>query len=293
MCMKEKICEYLNWKGTHAPKAAINYELPLKRFIEVCGEKPIEQYNVSDIVKYNMWLKTRFSPYFVMFCMTALKSFFNFYKQQHNCHCISPAVIKIKKVKANSHRALMEEEYKKIIAIIPTNEFIPLRDSVIIRLLWDTGVRVSELCDLNINQVNLPKRSSIINTKKTTNQRIIVWSEETHQLLLKYLHTRLELEKRHNAYALFLGLRGKEWSFRITSRTVQRIVKEYATRAGITAKVTPHSFRHGWAHKRRDKNAPLSFIQKGLGHISPVSTFVYEQYSDPDFVHNANVFLTT
>jgi site-specific recombinase XerD len=291
--MKEKICEFLNWKGTHAPKAAINYKLPLERFVQVCGEKPLENYNVSDVVKYNFWLKTRFSPYHVTYSMTVLKCFFFFYREQLNYNCLSPSIIRFKRERANSHRALLEEEYKKIIAEIPTNGFVSLRDSIIIRLLWDTGVRVSELCDLNISQINPQKRSTTINTKKTRNQRIIIWSEETHQLLMKYLPIRLELEKSQRADSLFVGLKGREgcWSMRITKRTVQRMVRQYATQAGILAKVSPHSFRHGWAHKRRDQNAPLSFIQRGLGHCHPISTFVYEQYNDPEFVNYANSFL--
>lgn len=290
--MKEKICEYLNWKGTHAPKAAINYRLPLERFVEVCGEKLLEQYNVSDVVKYHFWLKNHFSPYHITYSMTVLKSFFYFFREQLNYNCLSPSIIKFKRERANSHRAILEEEYKKIIAEIPTNEFVSLRDSLIIRLLWDTGVRVSELCDLNISQIDPHKRSALINTKKTKNQRIILWSEETHQLLMKFLPIRLELEKRHRTDSLFVGLKGKEgWSIRLTTRTVQRIVHQYSAQAGIIAKVTPHSFRHGWAHKRRDQNAPLSFIQRGLGHCHPISTFVYEQYSDPEFVNYANSFL--
>ena len=77
----------------------------------------------------------------------------------------------------------------------------------------------------------------------------------------------------------------------MTSRTVQRIIRYYVNRAGIKEKITPHSFRHGWAHKRRDQNAPLSFIQRGLGHLSPVSTFIYEKYNDVEFVTNANNYL--
>jgi integrase len=62
-------------------------------------------------------------------------------------------------------------------------------------------------------------------------------------------------------------------------------------KASLNEKITPHSFRHGWAHKRRDQNAPLAFIQRGLGHANPVSTFIYEQYQDSEFEINANKYL--
>ncbi len=122
--------------------------------------------------------------------------------------------------------------------------------------------------------------------------RIIVWSEETHRLLMKYMPIRLELRKCNHASALFVGyLKGRGWSPRLTSRSVERIIKYNVDRAGIKEKITPHSFRHGWAHVRRDRNAPLAFIQKGLGHSNPISTFVYEQYNDKEFEMNANSYL--
>jgi integrase/recombinase XerD len=79
----------------------------------------------------------------------------------------------------------------------------------------------------------------------------------------------------------------------MTTRSVQRFIKRYVSMSGIKEKITPHSFRHGWAHFRRDQNAPLSFIQRGLGHVNPISTFVYEQYDDREFVDNAKAYLKT
>jgi integrase len=119
-----------------------------------------------------------------------------------------------------------------------------------------------------------------------------MWSKETQEVLLKYLAIRLELKNLNNADALFVGFhKGRGWSMRITKRSVERITKKYITKAGIKEHISPHGFRHGWAHKRRDMNAPLAFIQKGLGHSSPVSTFIYEQYNDKEFETNANSYL--
>lgn len=289
--MNTIIKEYLDWKGTYAPRASINYRIWLYRLTEICGEKPLVEYGISDYVKYKVWLQNKFSTSSVQLATVAVKNFLQYCKTQ-NYQCISPTLIKLPRVNAKSHRAITEREYQLVISVIPLNEFIPLRDSLLIRMLWDTGVRVSELCDLDVSQIDENKRSAIIRTKKTGNNRNIVWSEETHKVLMKYLPLRRELEKCNNASSLFVGfLKGKGWTLRIATRSVQRIVRYYVDRAGINEKITPHSFRHGWAHKRRDQNAPLAFIQKGLGHINPISTFVYEQYNDTDFLQNANKFL--
>jgi site-specific recombinase XerD len=289
--MQEKIKKYLDWKGTYASRASVNYKIWLNRFVEVCGDKPIEEYDIGDYVMFKHWLEARFSSSTIQLATIALKNFLQFYRDQ-NYRCLPASFIKAPRVNAKSHRAITEEEFSKIISEVPQNEFRTLRDQVMIRLLWDTGVRVSELCDLNLSQITANKRSTIIQTKKTGKQRIIVWSEDTHQYLMKYVLIRLELNHLSNATALFVGwCKGSGWSLRMTTRTVQRLIKHYVNRAEINEKITPHSFRHGWAHKRRDQNAPLAFIQRGLGHINPISTFIYEQYNDKEFVNNADMYL--
>jgi integrase/recombinase XerD len=289
--MQEKIRGYLDWKGTYAPRAFVNYEIWLRYFIDVVGDKAIEEYTVGDVVRYQQWLELKYNSYSVSLAITVIKNFFKFYKEQ-NYNCLPPSLIKTPQVSRKHHRAITEEEYNKIIAEIRTNTFLSLRDAVMIRVLWDTGVRVSELCDLNLTQITEKKNAAVIATKKTKKRRVIIWSEETHKLLLKYVSQRLELNKSGTTSALFVSIdKKKELSLRIHNRTVQRIVKYYVSRAGIKEKLTPHSFRHGWAHKRRDMNAPLSFIQHGLGHISAVSTFIYQNYHDQEFEKNALKYL--
>lgn len=289
--MYEKIREYLEWKGTYAHRASINYKIWLERFVNVCGNKNIEAYAVSDIVKFRAWLETRYSSYTIQFATIVLKNFFQFYKQQ-NYTCLSPSLIKLPRAFAKSHRAITLAEFEKIISIIPSNEFLFLRDLILVRMLWDTGMRVSELCDLEITNIDENKTSSVISTKKTGEKRIVVWSRETHEYLMKYMSIRLELHNTNKATALFVGWhKNNGWSSRLTTRTVERRIRFYVNKAGIKEKITPHSFRHGWAHKRRDDNAPLAFIQRGLGHKNPVSTFIYEQYNDVEFERNARTYL--
>lgn len=289
--MNEKIKLYLDWKGTYAYRASINYRIWLEKFIQLCGNKKIEEYDISDIVKYRRWLESNYGSYSIQYAIVVLKNFFQFFKYQ-NCACLSPAFIRIPRIIQKSHRAITEGEFKRVNSVIPANEFLPLRDKLMVNMLWDTGVRVSELCDMEITNIDENKTSAVISTKKTGKKRIIVWSKETHKLLMKYMPIRLGLHEINQASALFVGTeKGKGWSVRLTTRSVQRRILYYVDRAGIKEKITPHSFRHGWAHKRRDQNAPLAFIQRGLGHLSPVSTFIYEQYCDNDFEGRAMNYL--
>ena len=288
--MNERIREYLAWKATYASRASINYRIWLERFIEVCGDKPIQEYEIGDFVKYKHWLEIHYKSYSLQYATIVIKNFFQFFKNVGYA-CLNPSLIKLPRIIATSHRAVTEDEYKKIASVIPQKDFVTLRDTVLIRMLWDTGVRVSELCDINLSQIDENKKTAVINTKKTGKKRIIVWSAETHYWLMKYMSMRLELSCTNTADALFVSCSNNRWNCRISSRTVQRQLKYYVNRAGIKERITPHSFRHGWAHKRRDQNAPLAFIQKGLGHINPISTFIYEQYKDIEFETTAGSYL--
>jgi integrase/recombinase XerD len=191
-----------------------------------------------------------------------------------------------RKLPAHSHRAIEEDEVKRMIAEIEGGSFISFRNLLILLMLWDTGVRVTELCRMQISDLDLQKRQAVIATEKREIMRIILWSESTNTHLIKYL----EIHKRHFQKAgdrvipLFVASRSRRKIECLTRESVERIVGYYAHKAGIQKKTTPHTFRHGWAHIRRDLGAPLSFVQKGLGHSSPVSTQVYQQFTDPEFV---------
>jgi integrase/recombinase XerC len=289
--MEREIRKYLDWKGTYATRASVNYKIWLDRFIEVCGNREIVKYSIEDIVKFKHWLETRYSSSSVQYAIIILKNFFSFYKEQ-GVMCIATSFIKIPPKIQRSHKAISENDYQQIISNITVDTFLGLRDSIIIRLLWETGVRVSELCDLNILQIDHTKNSTVIRSKKSYNQRIIVWSPETHLLLLKYKAQRNTLSHQKDSFSLFIGfLRGRGWTRRLTPRSIERIIQKHLKSSSIAQHLSPHSFRHGWATLRRDKQAPLSFIQKGLGHKSPLSTFIYEQYSDKEFETNANQYL--
>ncbi|MDQ3050823.1 MAG: tyrosine-type recombinase/integrase [Bacteroidota bacterium] len=282
----------MDWKASYAPRAAVNYKIWLERLIEVCGEKELQEFTIMDVVNYRKFLEGKFNSYSVQYAIIIVKNFFQFYKNQDYI-CLNPSLIKLPRIVAKSHRAVSEQEFESVLSEIPKSGFASIRDQLIICMLWDTGVRVSELTDLDVSQINENRHNTIITTKKTGLKRTIMWSKMTHELLLKYMALRINECSQTTSHALFLGWKqGTGWYSRLTTRTVERIIKKYVGNAKILERITPHSFRHGWAHKRRDQNAPLAFIQRGLGHVSPVSTFVYEQYKDVEFEKCAKKYLT-
>lgn len=157
------------------------------------------------------------------------------------------------------------EDVDAMCATLHEDDFTDLTKKLIIHFLWNTGIRVSELCDINLDDVETSRKSTVITTKKSNLPRSIVWTNETHDLLIKYIGTRICLNDRK---ALFMTLKG---GGRLTPKTVQRWIEDIRKNAGITKRITPHSFRHGKVHDLLRKKASTKAIQLIVGHASIAS----------------------
>jgi integrase/recombinase XerD len=287
--MTNEIRGFLDWKASYATRASINYATYLRKFAEMFPNKTISEITVHDIVKYQKIMSERYAPSSVFFAMVVLKNFLR-WLQDCGHKVVAPGLVKVPRFIPKSHRPIRKVYFDQLVNTIPDDDFWSLRDKTILWLLWDTGMRISEVLDLDVNQIDMDRMGAVINTKKNGCKRQIFWSIETQRLLQKYYGIRRELRSPNEA--LFVGKDPSgRITMRLTTRTFQRHMKMYLNYAGIQEKLTPHSFRHGWAVRRRELGAQLPFIQKALGHSNPLSTFVYQQYSDNGFEKEAKKYL--
>lgn len=287
--MQEYISQYLEWKGTYAPRAAINYRKWLERFFDIHKIELIERITIRDVVGFQKYVESYFSPTTTAFAMVVIKNFFKFYRLQ-GIGCLSPELIKIPKVKAKSFQPITYDEYQQLCSLFREDEFYNLRNLLLIRFLWETGMRVGELCDMNVSDLDTKKLSSVIRTKKSNQIRMIFWSEHTHSLLLKYVGVRICL---NNSPALWVGLIGEESTDRLSIRQIQKIIKKASREANILKKVSPHSFRHAKAHYILEKGGTVKDIQMILGHSerNPAASFTYLQLNNQELEQRARKFL--
>lgn len=281
--MKDEIQRYLNWKAINADRAPAVYRIWLEYFDKLIG-KPIEKVTIDDLIKYKCWLEDHGkSQASVKLAFTILKNFFKFCLLDGE-QCIAQDLIKIPRGRATSYTTVTEEEYQAILKQLPVEDFWTLQRLISIRLLHDTGMRVSELCGLNLADIDPKKSHTTIHTKKHRINRQVVWSPETHDLLIyRYLPLRKSINTNP---PLFLGRNFQKLSGRLTTRSVERWLKEASQRAGLSKVIVPHSFRHTWAVDRMGE-VPLSFIKEGLGHANAESTFIYLQYRNDEFLKEA------
>ncbi len=161
------------------------------------------------------------------------------------------------------------------------NELKDLRDRAILELLFSTGLRVSELCsltrDIDLNSDELSIRG------KGGKVRVVFVSDYAKKVLREYLNKRKDMDD-----ALFIKIAKnlpttmakKGETLGVTKRTIERVVKELAIKAGISKKVTPHVMRHMFATDLLGNGADLRSVQAILGHSSITTTQIYTHVTD-------------
>lgn len=146
------------------------------------------------------------------------------------------------------------------------------RDKAMLELLYATGIRVSELIDLNLNNVNLA--ASMIRCGKSEKERIIPLYPSAVRALAEYIeHIRPQMIEQPKEQALFVNLNGR----RMTRQGFWKIIKYYQEKAGIQKEITPHTLRHSFAAHLLENGADLRSIQEMLGHADISSTQIYTQ----------------
>lgn len=161
-----------------------------------------------------------------------------------------------------------------------------LRDRTILEVLFSTGLRVSELVSLNREQIDINKGEFNV-LGKGGKSRLVFLSDRAKEWLKKYLQSRTDSEKP--VFANKTGNKLEEKVSRLTARTIQRVLRQYAKAAGIIKKVTPHILRHSFATDLLSSGADLRSVQTMLGHSSITTTQIYTHVTNQQLkeVHKA------
>jgi integrase/recombinase XerC len=166
---------------------------------------------------------------------------------------------------------LTPDEVKQLLEAADLSTPLGQRDRALMELLYASGLRVSELVNINLEQVNLDT-CEIRVRGKGSKERMVLMGKPAVKALQTYLnHGRPELTGKKQSSALFLNRYGK----RIIERSAQRILEKYAGLAGIDRRVYPHLLRHTFATHLLDGGADLRVVQELLGHADLSSTQIY------------------
>ena len=288
--------ESLEIEKGRSTKTIENYGLYLSRFIDLITEdfEGQEMIKPSDItpevlrrfrLKLNRFSdnqnKERLSALTQSYHLIALRGFFK-YLAKRGIKSLDPSLIDLPRAAKKQVTFLHFDEIERLLAEIPLDTESGLRDRAIIELLFSGGLRVSELCSLNRDSINLERREFMVRGKGKKDRPIFI-DKSTAECIKDYLNMRTD-----TLPALFLNnsanqqIPSTSGDFRrLTPRSIERIVQKYTRLAGITKHVTPHTMRHSFATDLLMNGADIRSVQSLLGHANISTTQIYTHITDP------------
>lgn len=288
--------ESLEIEKGRSTKTVENYGLYLARFIDLITEdfESQEMIKPSDItpeilrrfrLKLNRFSdnqnKERLSALTQSYHLIALRGFFK-YLAKRGIKSLDPSLIDLPRAAKKQVTFLHFDEIERLLAEIPLDTESGLRDRAIIELLFSGGLRVSELCSLNRDSINLERREFMVRGKGKKDRPIFI-DKSTAECIEDYLNMRTD-----TLPALFLNnsanqqIPSTSGDFRrLTPRSIERIVQKYTRLAGITKHVTPHTMRHSFATDLLMNGADIRSVQSLLGHANISTTQIYTHITDP------------
>jgi len=294
--------EYLEIEKGRSSLTAQNYDHYLNSFANFAKEKGVETVDKIDhelVRQYHLKLNrtktsedSNLSKSTQNYYLIAIRSFLK-YLAKRGISSLAPEKVDLAKIGDRQITFLTEDELEELLSKPNTKTIQGLRDKAILELLFSTGLRVSELCNLKKTDVNLEKQEFSIKGKGSK-VRVVFLDENAKSSLKKYLDSRKD--KSNYLFISYghtnnpqdeISVHGLDDS--ITPRSVQRMIKKYSLLAGITKDVTPHVLRHSFATDLLMSGADLRAVQALLGHSSVTTTQIYTHVTDQHLqdVHQA------
>lgn len=280
--------EHLEVEGGRSAKTITNYQLYLERFIDFAGDIAVDKITSELVRKYRLWLNRytnditgeSLSIITQSYHLIALRGFLT-YLSRRDIPSLAADKIILPKTSRKQVTFLHYDEILRMIDQIPTDSESGLRDRAIIELLFSSGLRVSELVNLNRDHINLSRREFMVRGKGQKDRPVFI-SKKAAEHVEAYLQARTD-----NLPALFLSYSKASQSAdtsgdfrRLGARSIQRMVGQYARLAGITKHVSPHTMRHSFATDLLMNGADLRSVQSMLGHSNISTTQVYTHVTD-------------
>jgi len=282
--MKRQFLEHIEIERGRSLKTVENYGRYLDRFLSFIKSDTPKAITDNSVREYRLWLNRQSGnggPHETLkkktqnYHLIALRSFLK-YLRKREIDALSPERIELAKVSERSLDLIEGDELSRLLNAPSGDDIKSLRDKAILELFFSTGLRVSELCSLS-RDIDLNKDEFSIRGKGEK-VRVVFLSQASKEALRAYLGKRVDVDD-----ALFVqhspSSKSKE-NLRLTPRSIERIVRHYAAKAGISRKVTPHIIRHSFATDLLQNGADIRSVQVMLGHANIATTQIYTHVTD-------------
>ncbi len=262
----DKFFTYLDIEKNYSRHTLVNYRIDLEEFIKFCGESPVEKTDYLLLRKFLAHLRTKsHAPRTLARKLSSLRSFFKFLQRENHIKDNPAVLLSTPKLDKKLPHFLSEKEMIQFIEAPPADKLSGKRDRAIFETLYSTGMRVSELVGLDLQDVDFI--GNIIKVMgKGKKERLVPVGNKALESIREYLQ-----ERKSQSTALFLNKNGG----RLTTRGVLNITQKYIAIASITNHVSPHVLRHSFATHLLNNGADLRSVQELLGHANLSTTQIY------------------
>jgi site-specific recombinase XerD len=281
--LKSQFLEYLEIEKGRSIKTVENYDRYLTRFLVHTKVTSPSRISEQMVREFRLHLNRQAGTSGTMkhktqnYYMISLRAFLKFLRKR-GIESLNPERIELAKVGQRDLDLISSNELERLMQGPKGGGLRALRDRAILELFFSTGLRVSELCSLN-RDLDLSRDEFSIRGKGEK-VRVVFLSTTAKRAIKEYLDKRTDLD---DALFVQMGKNSKNppaGGLRLTPRSVERTVKQYAIKAGITRKVTPHVIRHSFATDLLENGADLRSVQALLGHSNIATTQVYTHITD-------------
>jgi site-specific recombinase XerD len=288
--------EYLEVERGRSKKTIENYRHYVKVFLDWSKAGKPKEITAETVRKFRLHLNRvqdqkgrELAKITQNYYIIALRNFLK-YLAKRDIATLVAEKIEVGKNPTHSIDFLEPGEVERILDSASGSDLKSLRDRAVLELLFSAGLRVSELTNLNKDQINLKSREFSVRGKGGK-IRVVFISDTAKKAIEDYLAKRADIDQ-----ALFVRVASKggkilskKDNLRITPRSIQRIVKYYAAKAGIVKEVHPHTLRHSFATDLLINGADIRSVQAMLGHSSITTTQIYTHITNQQLreVHQA------
>jgi tyrosine recombinase XerC len=266
--------DYLRYEKNASRHTLGNYRRDLEQYAAYLSERKIS-FTAAGNVIIRGFLATlyqkRLKKSTIARKLATIRSFYQYSLQKSWVEENPAKVVSTPKQDKNVPSFLSEDEASAFLDIPAAANPLRLRDRAMLELMYATGVRVSELVGMNLDDIHTGER--LIRVRgKGKKERLVPFGKKAEEVLREYIQKRYRINKgKIDKDALFLNHRGQ----RLTVRSVQRKVNFYLQRTALKRKISPHSLRHSFASHLLSRGADLRVIQELLGHESLSTTQKY------------------
>ena len=270
----DSFISYLHNVKQSSANTQMSYQRDLKKFVAFCenrGITSVQKLRAQDLEAYvNVMGEEQFKPATVSRNIASLKAWVHFLQDEGILNEDISASLKVPKIEKKVPEIMSMNEVGTLLEQPSGNNPKEIRDKAMLELLYATGIRVTELISLNIEDLNL--QMNYITCKDGAKERMVPFGAKARAAMLRYIEdAREKMLSDADSHVLFVNCSGKAMS----RQGFWKLIKHYTKKAGITAEITPHTLRHSFAAHLVENGADLKSVQEMLGHSDISTTQIY------------------